>query len=453
MNLKQPFLFFFCLSATIVQGVSGQTVIEKYVRQALDSNLALKQKNFDLRKSVLDLSRAKALFYPQVNLGSQYTVSNGGRTSELPIGDLLNGVYSTLNQITASNKFPQVNNQTINFLPNDFHDTKIEMVLPIINTDLKYNKQIKEETIHSNEQEIQVYKRELVKAIRLAYYQYLQADKAIRIYENAMTTVTENLRLNEKLVKNNVATKEVIARAKTQVSQVETSLTEAINNQKNAMAYFNFLLNQPLGTPIQLDSNLLNHFKDKLTVSLDIPTKREELLQLQSAKKIYQTNLKMNEAAGIPKLNAAYDIGFQGSGFKFNDKQFYQLGVLQLQLNLFKGYDNRYKIKQAQIDIDAIQNKYNDVEKQLHLQVTTAYNTYLSAWAALKSTSNEMESTREVYQLTDKRYKAGQALLIELTDALSQMTNAEIKNSIAQLTVLNKEAELERVTASYSLPK
>ncbi|MBY0482640.1 MAG: TolC family protein [Chitinophagaceae bacterium] len=453
MNLKQPFLFFFCLSATIVQGVSGQTVIEKYVRQALDSNLALKQKNFDLRKSVLDLNRAKALFYPQVNLGSQYTVSNGGRTSELPIGDLLNGVYSTLNQITASNKFPQVNNQTINFLPNDFHDTKIEMVLPIINTDLKYNKQIKEETIHSNEQEIQVYKRELVKAIRLAYYQYLQADKAIRIYENAMTTVTENLRLNEKLVKNNVATKEVIARAKTQVSQVETSLTEAINNQKNAMAYFNFLLNQPLGTPIQLDSNLLNHFKDKLTVSLDIPTKREELLQLQSAKKIYQTNLKMNEAAGIPKLNAAYDIGFQGSGFKFNDKQFYQLGVLQLQLNLFKGYDNRYKIKQAQIDIDAIQNKYNDVEKQLHLQVTTAYNTYLSAWAALKSTSNEMESTREVYQLTDKRYKAGQALLIELTDALSQMTNAEIKNSIAQLTVLNKEAELERVTASYSLPK
>lgn len=453
MNLKQPFLFFFCLSATIVQGVSGQTVIEKYVRQALDSNLALKQKNFDLRKSVLDLSRAKALFYPQVNLGSQYTVSNGGRTSELPIGDLLNGVYSTLNQITASNKFPQVNNQTINFLPNDFHDTKIEMVLPIINTDLKYNKQIKEETIHSNEQEIQVYKRELVKAIRLAYYQYLQADKAIRIYENAMTTVTENLRLNEKLVKNNVATKEVIARAKTQVSQVETSLTEAINNQKNAMAYFNFLLNQPLETPIQLDSNLLNHFKDKLTVSLDIPTKREELLQLQSAKKIYQTNLKMNEAAGIPKLNAAYDIGFQGSGFRFNDKQFYQLGVLQLQLNLFKGYDNRYKIKQAQIDIDAIQNKYNDVEKQLHLQVTTAYNTYLSAWAALKSTSNEMESTREVYQLTDKRYKAGQALLIELTDALSQMTNAEIKNSIAQLTVLNKEAELERVTASYSLPK
>ncbi|OIR12655.1 outer membrane efflux protein [mine drainage metagenome] len=436
---------FFCVQ------LKSQNILEQYVKLGLDSNLAVKQKNFDLKKAKLDLQRAEALFYPQVNFASQYTAANGGRSSDLPIGDLLNGVYSTLNKLTATNNFPQVSNQTINFLPNDFHDTRFEVLIPLVNTDIKYNKQIKSELINTQQQDVLLYKRELVKMIKQAYYQYLQADKALNIYENALNSVNENLRLNEKLVKNNVATKEVIARAKTQVSQVETSIIEATNNKKNALAYFNFLLNQPLETPVNIDSSLLQHLQIKLTVPLEVPVQREELAKLQSVKKVYSTNLKLTDATKIPKLNAAYNIGFQGNGFTFDNKQFYQLAAVQLQWNLFKGFDNRYKIKQSQIDIDAIQNQYNDVQKQMLLQVSTANNTYLSAWAALKSTSDEVQSSKEVYEFTEKRYKEGQALLIELTDARTQMTNAAIKYSLAQLAVLNREAELERVTASYPL--
>ncbi len=67
----------------------------------------------------------------------------GGRTQDIPIGDLLNNVYSTLNQLTGQSKFPQVNNQSIQFLPNDFHDTRVEVVVPVVNTDLYYNRAIK----------------------------------------------------------------------------------------------------------------------------------------------------------------------------------------------------------------------------------------------------------------------------------------------------------------------
>ena len=453
MKHKKHYLLAFAASLIFSLQANSQNILEKYVKLGLDSNLALKQKSFDLQKAKLDLKRAEALFLPQLNLASQYTAANGGRSSDLPIGDLLNGVYSTLNQLTASNKFPQVSNQTINFLPNDFHDTKLEVLIPIINTDIKFNKQIKSELINTQQQDVLVYKRELVKIIKQAYFQYLQADKALSIYQNALNSVNENLRFTEKLVKNNVVTKEVVARAKTQVSQVETSIIEAENNKKNAQSYFNFLLNQSFEMPIHIDSSLLQHLQDKINVSVEIPTQREELAKLQSAKKVYETNLKLTDAAKIPKLNAAYNIGFQGNGFKFDDKQFYQLAALQFQWNLFKGYDNRYKIKQAQIDIDAVQNQYNDVQKQLLLQVSTANNTYESSWSALRSTFDEMESTKEVYEFTEKRFKEGQALLIELTDARTQMTNAAIKHSLAQLAVLNKEAELERITAAYPINK
>lgn len=125
--------------------VQGQGPLEKYVRQALDSNLALKQKSLDLQKAKLDLDRAKTLFYPRADFSAQYTLATGGRTQEIPIGDLLNNVYTTLNTLTAGNKFPQVQNQTISFLPNNFQDTKVEVTMPLYNSEIKYNKAIKAE--------------------------------------------------------------------------------------------------------------------------------------------------------------------------------------------------------------------------------------------------------------------------------------------------------------------
>src|SRR5882724_8729535 len=232
------------------QRAAAQTVLDSYLKTGLDSNLALKQKSFDLQKAKLDLERAKSLFYPQVGLNAQYTLASGGRTIDVPIGDLLNNVYSSLNQLTSSTKFPQVQNQSIQFLPNDYHDTKVEVSLPIYNPSLWYNKMIKEELITNQQQQVNLYKRELVNNIRQAYYQYLQSAKAVSIYNNAMATVNENLRFAEKLVKNNAATKEIIFKAKAEVSQVQTSLTGATQNQNNATAYFNFLLNRPFETSI-----------------------------------------------------------------------------------------------------------------------------------------------------------------------------------------------------------
>jgi len=66
---------------------------------------------------------------------------------------------------------------------------------------------------------------------------------------------------------------------------------------------------------------------------------------------------------------------------------------------------------------------------------------------------DDVLSTREAFRLTNSRYFQGQALQIELIDARTQMTNAEINYSVARLAVLNKLAELERVTATYPLPE
>jgi outer membrane protein TolC len=432
------------------QSAAAQTtILDNYIKKGLEGNLALHQKTFDLQKAEVDLKRAKTLFYPQASLNSQYTLAMGGRTQDIPIGDLLNNVYSTLNQLTSQTKFPQVDNQKITFLPNDFHDTRLEVSLPLVNTDLYYNKAIKQELINTRQADIEIYKRELVKNIKEAYYQYLQAGKAVDIYNNALALASENLRVSEKFMQNNVGTKESVMRAKAQVSQVKASLITATNQQLNAAAYFNCLLNENLEAPVTADTTLLEKVNPTIPAALDVPTNREELAKLQSAQKVVGTSLKMNRSYLVPRLNAFYNIGYQGFGFHFNSDQFYQLGGLQFKWDLFKANDNKYKIQQSQLDLDALNTQYKDVEQQLTLQVRTSLNNYRSAIQTLEALNDEVQSAVETYRFAERRFREGQALQIELIDARTQLTSAQLNYSLAQLAVLTRAAELERATASY----
>ena len=222
-------------------------ILDGYIHTGLDSNLALRQRNFDLQRARLDLQRARSLFYPQAGFSSQYTLADGGRTQSIPVGDLLNSVYSTLNQLTGSNRFPQVANQSVQFLPNDFQDTKMEISLPLLNPDLNHNRQVSGELINARQADVDIYRRELVRNIRQAYYQYLQAGKAVEIYHNALELVKENRRVSEKFVENRMATKEIVLRAQAQVSQVEVLPDRARQRTWTSATpprYFNFLLNR-----------------------------------------------------------------------------------------------------------------------------------------------------------------------------------------------------------------
>jgi outer membrane protein len=441
--------------------IPSSSILDNYLRIGLDSNLALHQRNFDLQRSLLDLKRAQAQFYPQAGVSSQYTLADGGRTQSIPVGDLLNGVYSTLNQLTGTNKFPQVANQSVQFLPNNFQDTKMEITLPILNTDLLYNKAVNSEIIHSRKADIDIYRRDLVRNIRQAYYQYLQTEKAVDVYSNALLNVQANLRVSEKFVENNMATKESVLRAQSQVSHVQSSLISAENDRRNAASYVNFLLNRPLNTPVLTDSALLTDDSSAgtqpdahvVTASSDADAAaiagREEFTRLRSTQNILATNLRWNQNYLIPKLNAFYDVGFQGYGYHFNNTQFYQLAGINLTWNLFKAGDNKYKISQARIDIRSTGEQYRQLTDQLTLEQQTTVNNYASAVEALHALADEVTSARETYRLTDKRYREGQALQIELIDSRTQMTDAEIRYTLGRLAVLNRAADLERVEAAY----
>ncbi|WP_127123336.1 TolC family protein [Chryseotalea sanaruensis] len=427
--------------------------LEDYIRQGIDSNQVLQQKTVMLNKAMLALKIANGMFAPSVGLIGNYTTGDGGRSIALPVGDLLNPVYATLNQLTTSDQFPQIENVNQNFFPKNFYDVRVRTSMPLINTDLVYNKKIQQQQKLLQEYEVVVYKRELVKNIKTAYYNYLNALEAQGIYQSAMNRALESKRVNESLLTNGKGLPAYVLRAESEIESIKAQATEAEQQVKNAKLYFNFLLNRDSDAPINADFNAVDAVNEVVSTfqSENIAREREELLQLQSAVELNTTVLNMKQAFWMPKLSGFVDLGAQAENLKYNNDANYYLIGLQLDMPLFAGFTNRHRIQQSKLDVRNAELNRSLVASQLKMSTQFARNTVSSAYQNYVSAQKQYEASLSYQKLIDKGYKEGVSTFIESIDARNQLTTTQLLLNINRYKVLIAAANLERETAAYSL--
>jgi outer membrane protein len=429
------------------------TILEDYISIGVNNNLALQQKELDLEKSLHALHEASGLFYPSITLESQYFLANGGRSIDLPVGDMLNPVYSSLNQILQNMgqtvEFPLIENQKIEFLPNDYHDTRIRVIMPLINTEIFYNRKIQKELISTAEASINVYKRELIKEIKVAYMRYLQAIQVEEAYKSALELVNEGIRVNKKLIENEMAGIEKLYRIEAEKNKVIVELTKAETNKTTAAAYFNFLLNQPLNNKVHIDSVLMVSTTFSESVQKPGEVYREEIEQLNSAVTSSTYYYKMKKSWMIPTLTNITDLGYQGYKYKFNQEQQYVLNTINLSWPIFNGFQHRSMVSQARIEKEKIQNQLTQVEQQIELQCRIAAANLETSVKSEEANVSSLTSSMEYYKIISKQYALGKRSLLDLLDAQNQLTNARISHAVAHYETLIQMAEVERAYASF----
>ncbi|MFB0944544.1 MAG: TolC family protein, partial [Spirosomataceae bacterium] len=230
--------------------VAQSPTLDTYVREGISSNLSLKEQSLQLEKAVNSIAIARSNLAPRITFAPTYSLAAGGRKLDFPIGDLLNPVYTTLNQLTQGGNFPQVENVNVQFAPNNFQETVVRFQYPIFNSDIKYNILIQEGLLQTEEAKRKALVYELRNNIRVAYYQYLQSLEGIEVLKNAQTLLDQFVNLNQKLVKNQVALKDVVLSAEYEVSKIKQQIATAEKNSKLAKSYVNFLINRELESEI-----------------------------------------------------------------------------------------------------------------------------------------------------------------------------------------------------------
>jgi outer membrane protein TolC len=425
----------------------SQSKLDNYIQIGLKSNEVIKQHNFDITKSVYALKEARSLFYPTVSLNANYTVAEGGRTIDIPIGDMLNPVYSTLNQITNSNAFPALQNQSVLINPDNFYDARIHTTMPLLNFEIIYNKRIKSQQSSLQKIELEIYQRELVKEIKIAYYKYLQSIEGVNIYQDALKLVKENQRVNQSLFKNDKINRTAVLRSDNEVIRIEANLETAKQTNSNARSYFNFLINQKLDTEIEIDPE-----NDRLpnVMVAENTLNREEISKLNKVSEINENVNKLTQSYWYPKLSGFADVGFQDFDFEVNkDSRYYFAGV-GLEWNIFSGNKNKYKIKQVELDSQKITSQTDNVKQQLLLQFQVSQNNLKSALEQFHADKNQKQSAQKYNEDITKLYKEGQAIYIELLDAQNQWVNAQLNTNISLYNSWIAFAEMERANATFT---
>jgi outer membrane protein TolC len=428
----------------------SQSKLDGYIEVGLKNNEVIKQHNFDINKSMWALKEARSLFYPTVSLNGSYTKAEGGRTIDIPIGDMLNPVYNTLNQITNSNAFPTLENQSVLINPDNFYDAKIHTTMPLLNFEIIYNKRIKNQQTSLQKIELEIYQRELVKDIKIAYYKYLQSLEGIKIYEDALKLVTENQRVNHSLFKNDKINRTAVLRSDNEVIRIAANLETAKQVSNNARAYFNFLLNQKLDTQIAVDENDEN-LPDALVE--ENTQNREELKKLSQVEEINDNVSKLTKSHWLPTLSGFADFGFQDFDFEVNKDSRYYFAGLSLEWNIFSGNKNKYKLKQVEQDTKKISSQIDNVKQQLLLQFQVSQNNLKSALEQFYADKNQKESAKKYNDDITRLYKEGQAIYIELLDAQNQWVNAQLNTNISLYNTWVAFAEMERANATFNLNK
>jgi outer membrane protein TolC len=430
---------------------ASSPTLDEYVREGLKNNIVLAQKQISLEKAVNALHSATTLFLPSIALQGSYTSGSGGRSIDIPVGDLVNPVYRTLNQLTGSNAFPQIENVKEDFFPDRFYDVRLRTSMPVLNTDLIFNRQIKSSETRLQQWEVELYRRELVKEIKVAYYSYLSAIEAAAIYASATELAREAKRVNESLLKNGSGLPVYVLRAESELQGAEASLVDAEAQADNARRYFNFLLNRDLAAAVTVDSAETIGVEPEAG-SGDI-ARREELSMLSEGVEINKSVLAMKRSYWIPRVSGFLDLGAQDSRWRYSKDSRYTLFGLQLEIPIFEGFRNRNAIDNAELDLKNAELELQRTREGLSLAVTAARNDVRCALRNYESSLKQEAAAAGYHALITRGYREGAHTFIETVDARNQLTGARLLARINRYKVFIARARYEReIAAMISIP-
>lgn len=448
MNVLKYFgLITFWLTSSFVQ---SQSVLDQYIAEGLQNNQQLLQESLAVTSNQLALSESKGLFLPTVNLQSDYTLADGGRTINFPIGDLLNPVYSTLNQMTGTDQFPTIDNVNEQFFPNNFHDTKIRVIQPLFNSDIYYNQKAQQQLLKASEAKKAAYEEELKKEIKVAYYNYWQAVEAVRIYESNQELLEALVDFNQKRHREDQVTLDEVYRAQFELAQLQADLSAAQADEATAKAYFNFLLNKEHNASIEEDptltiGSLIN--ADNQVSYEEALQRRQELNQIRFAQEAQFQAIRLAQGTRLPQVNAVFDMGYQGEDYRFGSEENYWLLNLGFSWSIFKGFRAKRQVEQAKVSLDIIESQEQQLRRQIALEVTRANSALIAAKKQYQSQELAQKSADKSFDIMSSKYQESQALLVQYLDARSVALTSRLQLNLSKYRLLASKAQLDRALA------
>jgi outer membrane protein TolC len=423
----------------------AQESLDALVNAGLRDNLTRRQEQFASSRAAAQVTEARGRFLPSATINARYTESSG---NVVDLGQLINPAFKALNQLTASQSFPT----DLNLRLPQKQETTIRFTQPIFQPAIFAAYHISTNLRDAQDAQRDAVTRQVALEIRSAYLTVIKARRVVDIYAAAVPLVAENLRLAEKLVAAGKATPDVIFRARADRSDVGQKKSDADRQANSAAEYLNLLLQRSLDAafPAFTDEQLGIDSLPPLAGALArAGTGREELRQLGAARGATNAQKQLAQSAYLPAVSLVVDYGVQGSKYCFARDADFTNTSLVLSWNVFNGAQDAARAEQAAFDTKRVDVQAALAARQIELQVRTSWASASVAREAIATAGDRVEAARRTFDLTRRRYEQGLAPQIELLDARTALTNAELNRVLTIFDYYLRRVELDRAAALY----
>lgn len=454
-------------TAPLAPAATRATVtVEEGLREVLDdalaANLELRAGAAAIQQRLAALDQARARYLPVLDVAARYSWADGGRTIDFPVGDLLNPVYATLDELLVASgqppRFPRIENQSVTFLRGNEQETKLVLEQPLYEPRLGPAVAASRAELDRATANVAALRSRVIRDTQQAYYLWIATQQAVLVLDATLELARSNLAANESLYRNGKVTRDLVLRAEADLLEVEQQRIAAVSRVRIAQGYVNLLRNAPLAAPLpraDIDAAAVQRSRDNLVRRLAgrslepaalqqlATNRRAELRGLDAAVASGEARQDLARAAFKPRLLLGAEAGIQGDDYGFSEDERYALASVILRWNTFRGGADRAALAEARAFTEELRATRELAAQRVRLEVQQAVEDLEVADASLDTALKRAEAAAGALRIATRKRDLGQINQTEFIDARRTMTDANLNLNRVRAEFLARIAELE----------
>ena len=270
--------------------------------------------------------------------------------------------------------------------------------------------------LQSGDLQIKVAEDKVREAVYQSYYAALIGEKQLIFVQESLKRLEKLSHDMDIMYQNGFAEKLDIDKA-----TVSLNNTKAVENQlKNGIAIGYAVLKMTLGltqsdTLVLKDTLTPAQIKEGILEESFSYEDRNEIKLLNKAKQLQGYDIRRHQLSYFPTVAAFYQFqktGQRNSASKNanNSPWFWyntnQVGI-SVNIPIFDGFQKKYKIQQARLNLEKVENTLDQAKKGIDLEKTVAKNTLVNAILTMDVQEDNMKLAEKVYNAEKKKYEVG----------------------------------------------
>ena len=426
--------------------------LEESIEIAKQSNLTLQTAEQNLKAAEAQVLAARAGLLPRITASGNYTYfkdiqksviqAEGGFGFPMP-GEEMNGMSPP----SADNESDLIE---LEFGAHHNAQGTINLTQPIFAWGrYYYGYQAADLNYQAIQRDVDAAYNQLRLDVSEAFYGTLVALEFVRVVQQSVSLVEEQLAIAETSLEAGAATNFDVLRAKVQLANASSQFIRAQNGVQTAKNAYKTVLNIPLSENISVKGTLEVPENHKIPV-LNLNALVQQALD--DRPEVHRTQFTEHAARkqiDIAKTRSRPDLGFF-TNYQISQNErltemnrIWSLG-LQINIPIFDGFATRAAVQQSESTLKQVQLGGTQVKVGVEFEVRAAYLNLRGAETIIEVQREAVAQARESVRIANLQFQNGVITTVALTDTQLALAQAEVNRLQAYHDYLVGLARLEK---------